>query len=143
MFYRLSPTTIYYRLFLPAPRVPHWAEHFAALFVGHENGCTLVAVIQDEVVGVANYGRSGSGRAAGDEAELGVVIEDAWQRRGIGRALTARLARMAAQRGIGVFHARILGENRRALRFVTRLFASAVVRLEDGEYAVRIRLPRA
>lgn len=133
MFYRLSPTTIYRRLFLPAPHAPHWAERFAAFGATGDSRQAAVALADGEAVGLANY----AGGAAPDEAEMAIVVEDAWQGRGVGRALVAELAEQARRRGIAVFTARILGENARALRFVTRAFPGARVRWDGGEYVVR------
>lgn len=136
MFYRLTPTTVYRRLFLPVPQAPHWADHFVALGAMDQARRAMVALIADEVVGIANYART----TTRDTAELAIVVEDAWQGRGVGRRLLARLAKEAADRRIGIFTARILGDNFRALRFVKRFFPGARIRWDDGEYTVRIRL---
>jgi len=71
---------------------------------------------------------------------MAIVVEDAWQGRGLGRALMAELVEQARRRGVAVFIARILGDNARALRFVTRFFPGATVRWDGGEFAVRIPL---
>ena len=140
MFYRLSPTTIYRRLFLPAPQVPHWAERFAALATcDGELRYAVVALLGDEVLGVANFAQeAGTTR----EAELAIVVEDAWQGQGIGRMLMAAVVEQARQHEMGVLTARILADNDRVLRLVTRFFPDACVRWEEGEYAVRICLER-
>jgi len=138
MYYRLSPTTIYYRLFVPAPPTPDWAARFAALAIPSEaDRGALVAFLDGEVVGFANYAETSTGH---HEAELALVVEDAWQRQGIGRALLAALVEEAARHEVGVFNAIILGDNARALRFLTRFFPWAEVRLEDREFAVRAAL---
>jgi hypothetical protein len=49
----------------------------------------------------------------------------------------ARLVQEARQRRVGVFTARILGENRNALRLVAALFATVQARYEQGECQVR------
>jgi len=47
-------------------------------------------------------------RAPGGAAELGVLVEDAWQRRGIGCRLAARLIAGAPARGITTLTASVL-----------------------------------
>src|SRR5262249_55650359 len=84
----------------------------------------LVALIADEIVGSASYACAASENAphphaTGGRAEMAVVVEDAWQGRGIGRLILARLAGEASVEGIEAFTARILGENVGALRFIT------------------------
>lgn len=141
LFYRLSPTTIYRRLFLPAPQVPHWAERFAVLATGDgELRYAVVALLGDEVLGVASFAQEAVTTRA---AELAIVVEDAWQGRGIGRMLMAAVVDQAQRREIGVLTARILADNDRVLRLVTRFFPDACVRWQEGEYAVRICLERA
>jgi RimJ/RimL family protein N-acetyltransferase len=141
MFYRLSPASIYHRLFLPAPQVPHWAERFAALATcDGELRYAVVALLGDEILGFANFGREVTTTR---EAELAIVVEDAWQGQGIGRMLIAAVVEQARRRAIGVLTARILADNDRALRLATRFFPDACVRWEDGEYALRICLERS
>lgn len=143
LFYRLSPTTIYQRLFLPAPKLPHWAERFAAFATCDALHHAVVALIGDEVIGIANYAiTSGNGpdAAYAYEAEMAIVVEDGWQRRGVGRTLMAHLVAEAAQHQVTLFTATILGDNARALRFITRFFPTARVRWAGGEYEARIPL---
>ena len=49
--------------------------------------------------------------ANGDSAELGVLVEDAWQRRGVGRRLVAHLITAAPARGITALTASVLTDN--------------------------------
>ena len=134
MFYRLSPETIHLYTFVAAPRQPHWAARLGAL--ARTDGAdhyALVALADGEVVGVARYDRG----ADPEEAEFGILIEDAWQRRGLGRLLMTRLVEEASRHQVSTFMARILGENRRALRLVAALFANVQSRWESGECQVR------
>jgi GNAT superfamily N-acetyltransferase len=138
MFFRLSPSTIYYRLFVPAPQTPEWAARFAALAVPSEaDRVAMVALLDGEVVGFANYADTSK---CPHEAELALVVEDTWQRQGIGRALLTALVEEARRQDVEVFNAIVMGENSRALRFLTRFFPWAEVRLEDREFAVRATL---
>jgi RimJ/RimL family protein N-acetyltransferase len=139
MFYRLSPTTIYHRLFVPAPQTPDWADRFAALTMASSNQGSVAraAFLRGEIVGFCNFVPS---TAAAREAEMAIVVEDAWQGQGIGRALLTSLVVEARRTNVAVFTATILGDNGRALRFVTRFFPRTEVHLVDREYVVRASL---
>jgi GNAT superfamily N-acetyltransferase len=89
-----------------------------------------------DVVALASLiGSPGSGTA-----ELGVLVEDAWQHRGIGRRLVAHLVTAAPARGITTLTAAVLAANATVadlLRQVPGQFSIAA----DGEVLnVRVRL---
>ncbi len=71
---------------------------------------------------------------------MAILIEDAWQRRGLGPLLVARLAAAARDRRVAAFTATTLGDNRPVLRLAGALFAGTQARLEGGEYQLRLRL---
>jgi ribosomal protein S18 acetylase RimI-like enzyme len=72
-----------------------------------------------------------------------VTVEDAWQHRGVGRRLTARLARRAVDHGIESFTASVLADNRPALGLLRKLSPDASMRFEGGGYEASMPLPRA
>jgi len=131
MFDRLSPESVYHRFFTPMPKPRRAALlHLAGLDSRlHE---AMVAEVDGEIVGVARY----DARLGEDDAEVAVIVEDAWQGRGLGTRLLHHLACVAARRGLVGFRAVVLGENRRALPFLRRLSPEADVRFQDGEYQV-------
>jgi len=134
LFYRLSSETLYRYFFLPLPKQPQWAARLGALaWTEGQDHRALVAVVGGEIVGVARFDRA----AMLEEAEFGILIEDAWQRRGLGKRLLTQLIQEARQQCIRIFTAHILGENWRALRLVGALFASVESRVEQGECLVR------
>ncbi len=134
MFSRLSPESIYLRFHAPYPRVPEWA---VAGFLDVPDGGALVAVAGEEVIGHAMSARSGGD---GREAEVAILVEDAWQSRGIGKLLLGRLAAEAGERGVEVFFCLALGENRRVLDLVRAVFADVRYTLKDGAYLIRAPL---
>ncbi len=67
------------------------------------------------IVGVAEYGRVDAGAA-----DIGLVVSDGWQRRGIGTALFARLATYARARGVATFVALTQTSNTRVLAMARR-----------------------
>ena len=143
MFGRLSPASVRFRFFSPLRVVPRSALLRLAL-VDHCRDEAFVALDGDDIVGVAGYnGLPGPDHAGPREAELAVAVEDAWQRNGLGRALTRRLTRTAREHGCEAFLVRILPDNRAALALLRRLAPDAVVQFAGGEYAARLALVRA
>lgn len=137
LFHRLSPRTIYMRFFSPVARPSHRTLRYLSS-VDHDGREAIVAVDGDDIVGVARYDR----RAGTDEAEVAVLVEDAWQGRGLGRILTEHLAREARSHGVEAFTASMLGDNRRAIG-LARTSAAAHLRFEDGEVEAVIPLRSA
>lgn len=132
MLDRLSGEAIHKRFHTPYPSVPGWMlEHI----MGHRDGASLVAVAGGEVVGHAMYAREGD-----KTAEAAVLVEDAWQSRGVGKLLLAELARGAAGRGVEAFTGVALGENRRVLALVDAVFDGAEYAVTDGLYDIRMPL---
>lgn len=131
MYFRLSPQSIYYRLFVGAPHVPHWATRFATISATTTpDSVAIVALVGAEVVGTARMDPSGPDASA----EVGIIVEDVWQGRGLGRHLLRRLAREAVMRHITIFTARTLADNRRALRLFKGTFIGTQVAFDHGEF---------
>ncbi len=129
---RLSPRSIYFRFFSPMRRVP-WPTLLWLSDVDHCRREALVALHDDEIVGVARYAQvaDADGSEARD-AELAVTVEDAWQGRGLGRQLARRLCALARTRGYDTFRVTTLPDNHRALQLVRDLAPEADVRFVDG-----------
>ncbi|MBA2327706.1 MAG: GNAT family N-acetyltransferase [Actinobacteria bacterium] len=138
MFERLSPETVYHRFFAPIPTPrDEMLVHISG--VDHATREALVAVAADgEVVGIAQY----EGRAGGDEAEVAITVEDAWQGSGLGTELLQHLGKLGARRGLVGFTAIVMGENSAAVRFLKRLSPETTVQLDRGEYVVYAPLRR-
>jgi ribosomal protein S18 acetylase RimI-like enzyme len=138
MFTRLSADTVYHRFFSPIVE-PRRSALVWLTAVDHDSRDALVALDGDEIVAVARYdGRPGAGTA-----EVAVTVEDAWQHRGVGRRLTARLARRAVDHGIESFTASVLADNRPALGLLRKLSPDASVHFGGGGYEASMPLPRA
>jgi RimJ/RimL family protein N-acetyltransferase len=140
MFDRLSPTTVYYRFLAPLPRLPQSTLNRLA-DVDHCFRDALVALDGDEIVAVARYNAIRSARTR--DAEIALTVEDAWQRRGIGRKLVRRLGVLAARRGFDTFVATIHPDNRAALALLRDLVPDATVWFSSGEYQARLPLAGA
>jgi RimJ/RimL family protein N-acetyltransferase len=87
----------------------------------HHHRSVLVAEVELgparwQLIGFAQYAR-----IAPDRADAAIVLEDAWQGRGIGRALALQLVAAARAAGIAAFTSEILTENHRTLAFARAL----------------------
>jgi GNAT superfamily N-acetyltransferase len=132
LFHRLSPRTVYQRFFRAYDRLPDdWYHRFA-----HVDYRTRLAVVaeQQEAGGpllhaVARYEPG----AADGATEIAIVVEDAWQHRGLGTLLLDALLAAAEARGRRHFTADVLADNRPMLRILSRL---AHIRRRDLEAGV-------
>jgi GNAT superfamily N-acetyltransferase len=137
LFFRLSPRTIYLRFFSPLREPsPSHLHHLAN--VDHELRQALVAVADDgEIVGVARYDRDPDRPT---RAEVAVVVEDAWQHRGLASLLLAALAKEALRHGVSVLTASVLGENDLTMTIARHLAPGTRARLDQGEWLLEIPL---
>ena len=132
---RLSPETIYRRFFTLTPDPAPLVRRHLGL-VDHEDHEALVVLDGDRIVAVAQWDRA---RDHPDEADVAVVVEDAWQHRGLGTALVRALAGDAHRHGIGVLTAGVLSDNRAGLGLATRQ-RPAQVDLDGPETSFRFDL---
>ena len=133
LYGRLSPESAYQRFFAVMRRLPpDWARILAD--VDDDRRAAIVAAGPGgELLGVARYGAE----PGADEAEVAVVVEDAWQGRGLGGILLGALLDHAATRGITRFLAYVLADNQRMLRLVGRLGVVTERSLDQGIVTVR------
>jgi RimJ/RimL family protein N-acetyltransferase len=91
----------------------------------------------EAVVGIADVDMLATGLA-----ELGLVVDDAVQGRGVGRLLAEAAGSLAARQGAARLKAEIYTENEPMLRLMEALGPS-VRTLEDDRTVVYVRLPAA
>jgi RimJ/RimL family protein N-acetyltransferase len=130
LYLGLTDRTRYLYFCAGVPANEAWAERFAAL--GRADGqvsYALVATVDDAVVGLARFDRG----ADGQSAEIGLLLADAWQSRGLGRVVLNRLTAEARRRAIGVFTGHALWENRRILRLVRSAFPHLDLACSQGD----------
>jgi GNAT superfamily N-acetyltransferase len=106
--------------------VRHLPVSYLEAVLGDPDASTVAAVPStDLLIGIASLFRAGTSRSA----ELGVLVEDAWQLRGIGRRLVSRLVLRAPSRGITVLTASVLACNEsvtRPLRQITGAYSATI-----------------
>jgi nucleotide-binding universal stress UspA family protein len=115
-FERLSKESRYRRLFTHKETLS--PDELAYLVnVDHQNHEAIIAIdpSNGDALGVARYIRS---EADHEVAELAVTVADDWQRRGLGRALLARLAYRARREGVRKFSAFVMTENPGAVKLL-------------------------
>ena len=115
----LGEQSRYRRFFTVMPELPE-ATLKAAVEVDHVDHEALVAtpLLSAEIVGECRFIRLPD---QPDTAEVGVTVVDAWQGRGLGSALLARLSEHALQAGVEYFTAEVLAENRTMLALLPSL----------------------
>jgi GNAT superfamily N-acetyltransferase len=76
----------------------------------------------------------------GGTAELGVLVEDAWQRRGIGRRLVTHLITTAPARGITTLTASVRTENAKIAELLRRVPGEFSLTMDGRVLEARVRL---
>ena len=74
--------------------------------------------------------------------DIGVVVDDAWQGRGVGAALMRAIVTGAQARGVAVLEMDVLDSNQRVLAMVTAHWPAARVERTPDGLAIRVRLPQ-
>ncbi|HVR38123.1 MAG TPA: GNAT family N-acetyltransferase, partial [Thermoanaerobaculia bacterium] len=109
-FYRtLSADSLYFRFF--DTRTPEAALRDSPADVDYEGDFGVVAEMNGELAGIAHYFRLSNPRIA----EVAFAIADHAHGTGIGTHLLEKLAQIARTKGIEVFRAEVLPENRKML----------------------------
>jgi acetyltransferase len=135
---RLSPETRRRRFLVAMPEVGDMpVRHFT--FYNPRERLVVAATSpvdgREEIVGLGDIALLSTGLA-----EIGVVVDDMRQERGIGQLLTRTIAGLALARGATHVKAELLDENAPMLRLMQRL-GPTVRTVEDGTSVVYTRLP--
>jgi ribosomal protein S18 acetylase RimI-like enzyme len=118
-FARLSDQSRHHRFLGPKPRLSERELDYLT-DVDHVTHEALVAI--DETTGqIVGVGRYATGHGGGAVADLALAVADAWQRRGIGHALAARLVERARANGISALTGSTLLGNTAARALLDRL----------------------
>jgi len=134
MWERCSLATRVARFHAPVRRIP---PSYLRTMLADPAGSYVAVVPGDPAVVVALASLvSGSGGSA----ELGVLVEDAWQRRGIGRDLIARLIVVARARQITELTASVLAGNAVVADLLRKVPGTFSVTREGSALSVRIQL---
>jgi GNAT superfamily N-acetyltransferase len=138
---RLSAESIFLRFLGQLKTLPpEEAQRLAR--VDYEKSMALVATHgqagEEPIIGVARY--AASNPAEPDAAEAAIVVEDAFQGRGLGSLLLDRLMKYARAHGVRYFLATVHHSNAEIMRFIERSGLPVEKRREAGVWEVRVRL---
>jgi acetyltransferase len=105
----LSPTSRYFRFMMGMRELSEGALH---RFTGPESGREAVLVATPgaslgKIVGLGQFVIDDDG----EDAEFALVVDDAWQRQGLGTRMLGELAGHAARFGVRRIHADVLADN--------------------------------
>ena len=140
---RCAPQTRRSRFLSPAPHLP--SSELDMLLGGNDGdpdarGHAVLAVTADggSAVGLANLdpdpGSPGSGRIA-------VLVDDAWQGRGLGTALLRRVADLAVEQGLVELNGVARPDDLRVTRLLRRAGLRPSAEIVDGVIRLRAALP--
>jgi GNAT superfamily N-acetyltransferase len=137
---RLSPQTIYLR-WLAAHPVLTDTEAASLSNLDYTSRMAFVATRPaadgaEHIIGVSRYAVAAPERP--DEVEAAIVVEDAYQGRGLGTHLLRRLWAYARAQGIRYWVAEINAENAPMMKFIQRGTLPTTRRFEGGSWQVKI-----
>jgi len=135
-FERMSEDSRYRRFFQPIHELSDSNLRFLTE-VDHHDHEALVALDDDEAVGVARYVRS---LEKPSRAEVAVSVVDDYQGKGVGGGLLERLVDRARDEDVTHFTALVQAANPSAVRILSTLGATETHR-EGGEVGLDIELP--
>ncbi|WP_219462494.1 GNAT family N-acetyltransferase [Nonomuraea rhizosphaerae] len=114
------------------------ASLVSALIAVDERRDALVATLDGEIIGHAMSYRGGAA-----DVEIAVVVTDEWQGRGLGPKLIDTLLFRASVRGAQTVGMDVLGENRRVLRMIRRIWPDAQMKVASGAVEVTAMIRQA
>jgi GNAT superfamily N-acetyltransferase len=129
MLERCSPTSLYRRFH----GVTNGIFYANQVLTAASGGDSYVAWIGKKCVGLGNL------HIDGDTADVGVLVEDDWHRRGVGNALLIALVHRVRERSSHFLRADVLEESRFALQVLARL-GPAKTSMAAGIYTTLVDL---
>jgi acyl-CoA hydrolase/GNAT superfamily N-acetyltransferase len=142
LFYSHTPSTIYQRYFGLISHLKHDALQ-QMVTLDYRDAMAIVGEIPHEgrkrLVAVGRYYRN----AATNWAEVAVVVQEDFRRRGIAAFLLRHLAKVAAEQGIAGFTADVLSDNSAMLDTFRKIAAPVEMQSKTGITCVQFRLSDA
>lgn len=135
MLERCSPRTRYERFHGVDEAIP--PEHLRRCLHGDEQEAVVAEAVTSELVGLAS---TGPVPGEPDVRELAVLVEDRWQRKGIGRMLVDELFARAHASGVGLVRLELCRLQPGLLDYVVAHLPVAARSREGCDVTVDIRL---
>ena len=143
----LSAQSLFLRYCMPMSRMAPEAVARETIRLGQPHSSHRLAVVAldrvgdaDRVVAVAELARDPGNPAI---AEIALVVADAYQRAGIGSALSGYLVSAARRQGLAVLRATALAENVAVRRMVARSGAAYTSETRQGVTTIQVDLRSA
>jgi acyl-CoA synthetase (NDP forming)/RimJ/RimL family protein N-acetyltransferase len=133
--HRQSPESLYYRYFTPKPTLTA-AEVEHLVTVDYQDRMGLLALVDDDIVGVGRYDRY----RGGDEAEVAFMVDGDHRGRGVATVLLEYLVAAGQEAGLAGFVAQVLPENRSMLTVLDKAGFDAHRQFTDGVIEVELGL---
>ncbi|MFD8479506.1 GNAT family N-acetyltransferase [Kitasatospora sp. NPDC059673] len=134
MHARCSPESLRRRYHGPVKDADRYLDHL----LDPRHGQTLaVETAQGRLVALAHLMWDDEG------AEIALLVEDAWQRRGLGVDLVRRMAALALEAGVGTVYAVTTAANTGLIATMRRLSAPLDFQVEDGTVVITAHLLEA
>lgn len=138
LFYSMSEDALYKRFMRVVKRIPHQERQYF-LDVDHVDNVAMVLETCDprtepEIVGIAQYFRD----PVSNFADVGFIVRDTWQHKGLGRILVDEMIRLARERGIKGLTAEVLSMNHAMLRLFQSTGLDVRTEMESGVCLVEI-----
>ncbi|KDN87383.1 GNAT family N-acetyltransferase [Kitasatospora cheerisanensis] len=131
---RCSPESLRRRYHGPVKDADRYLDHL----LDPRHGQTLaVETAQGRLVALSHLMWDDEG------AEIALLVEDAWQRRGLGVDLVRRMAALALEAGVGTVYAVTTAANTGLISTMRRLSAPLDYQVEDGTLVITAHLAEA
>lgn len=131
---RCSERTLERRFHAPLPRT---SDALARRLLQPENGWSVVAEVDDEVVAMAC-----GGPLSNQDLEVGILVQDSWQGSGLGSQLLGEIAAEAAARGYRTLRCLTQPDNLAVLGTARKAGLATQISSHDGLMIVAMPLER-
>jgi acyl-CoA synthetase (NDP forming)/RimJ/RimL family protein N-acetyltransferase len=131
---RVSDESKYFRFFAPYPRLTDSDVH-RFTNVDYDNRVSLVLLIGEDLIAVALYERIDD-----VQADVGFLVEDAHQGRGVGTVMLEHLAQVARESAVRRFVAEVLPQNHKMIKVFSEAGYTLSSRIEDGVVHVEFEI---
>jgi acyl-CoA synthetase (NDP forming)/GNAT superfamily N-acetyltransferase len=132
---RQSRESIYFRYFSPMPKLTK-RQLDRLTTVDYVSRMAFVALLGDDVIGMASYDLS----PGGSEAEAAFIVDDEHQGRGLATLLVEYLVVAARESGLEALTAQVLPNNRRMVSVFHQVGFEVSSAFSDGVIEVRLEL---
>ncbi len=142
MLYSLSRESVRNRYFTHTMTFPH-RDVQKLTNIDYRNELAVVGVVpgpaDEEIVAIAQYFLEPKTQAA----EVAFIVQDEWQRRGMGTFLLEYLTQAARQRGVKRFYASVIGGNRPMLAIFQNSGYDVETRFDGESYSISYDISRS